>query len=87
MEHSLTKIMKTTKNFNSSLNPYSNGTLSDSKKLKIMKTIARLNPYSNGTLSDNLKESKLRFFIHPCYSWNTRFRQRVNSIRMIFSQM
>ena len=46
-----------------------------------------LNPYSNGILSDNLKESILDFLLYFSPLLETRIRQRVSSIRKIFSQM
>ena len=48
---------------------------------------ASLNPYSNGILSDNLKESILDFLLYSSPLLETRIRQRVSSIRKIFSQM
>ena len=54
MEHSLTNMQKRYEDLvNLRLNPYSNGTLSDTKKPQgIISGIICLNPYSNGTLSD-----------------------------------
>ena len=46
-----------------------------------------LNPYSNGTLSDKLKESVLDYLLYSSSLVETRIRQRVSSIREIFSQM
>ena len=46
-----------------------------------------LNPYSNGKLSDNLKESVLDYLLYTSPLLETRIRQRVSSIRKIFSQM
>ncbi len=55
-------------------------------KFKVEKKI-RLNPYSNGILSDNLKESILDFLLYFSPLLEPRIRQRVSSIRKIFSQM
>lgn len=55
--------------------------------LKTNFIIMCLNPYSNGILSDNLKESILDFLLYSSPLLETRIRQRVSSIRKIFSQM
>ena len=71
----------------SSLNPYSNGILSDLMLNKLTFKCSGLNPYSNGILSDNQKESILDFLLYFSPLLETRIRQRVSSIRKIFSQM
>ena len=69
------------------LNPYSNGILSDVMYEGGFPEYSGLNPYSNGILSDNLKESILDFLLYSSPLLEPRIRQRLSSIRKIFSQM
>ena len=52
MEYSLTGIICGSFAIYNSLNPYSNGILSDLCRQTVVSMFVRLNPYSNGILSD-----------------------------------
>ena len=55
MESSLTALLNELLMLAASLNPYSNGILSDTIQLWQRQTSLGLNPYSNGILSDLCK--------------------------------
>ena len=58
MEHSLTSLMRVFSPSIISLNPYSNGILSDMRSLTRVTHHQCLNPYSNGTLSDSYNQKQ-----------------------------
>ena len=53
-----------------SLNPYSNGILSDAQLAYNKLRFFCLNPYSNGILSDTLSKSTLPFYAFPILQQN-----------------
>ena len=55
MEYSQT-YQNENKNYFFSLNPYSNGILTDLRYTTQLKPLQRLNPYSNGILTDDVRK-------------------------------